>query len=137
MDTDKFLCYISLGGLTLFIVVNIAFCIDSYYVKNNGFVEYTLNLHYIDGKSEIKTYTVESREYPMIVSGRGGYCIQVGTNRVWGVIRFDILSYNKIQDTSQPSREFVCHVLTIVICLIFGGIIFYNIIWKNRIQFDK
>ncbi len=128
----RFLVYGSIIGLVFLIIINIVFCLNSYYVKNNGYREYMLKLHYLDGKNEIRKLTVESRDFPAIQSGIGGYHIQVGHDRIWGVIRFDIISCRYINSDSSSDKEILCHLLMIIVTAAgLGMIIYFN---KNALQ---
>lgn len=89
-----FLCVLTLFyGLLFFIVFSVEKR-DTEYLYD---LEYTVRLHYIDGCTQVKTFTCRGYETPMICGERGSFIFRLGDEEIPAVIRYDVVNKTQIQ----------------------------------------
>lgn len=60
-------------------------------------LQYTVKLHYIDGYTQVRTFTCRGYETPKVRGERGSFIFRCGNQEIPAVIRYDIVSKQQIQ----------------------------------------
>ena len=60
-------------------------------------LQYTVRLHYIDGYTQVRTFTCRGYETPKVRGERGSFIFRCGNQEIPAVIRYDIVSKQQIQ----------------------------------------
>lgn len=60
-------------------------------------LQYTVRLHYIDGYTQVRTFTCRGYETPTVRGERGGFIFRCGNQEIPAVIRYDVVNKKQIQ----------------------------------------
>ena len=59
-------------------------------------LQYTVKLHYIDGYTQVRTFTCRGYETPKVRGERGSFIFRCGNQEIPAVIRYDIVNKQQI-----------------------------------------
>lgn len=59
-------------------------------------LQYTIRLHYIDGYTQVKTFTCRGYDEPKVYGERGSFVFRCGSQEIPAVIRYDVVNKKQI-----------------------------------------
>lgn len=60
-------------------------------------LQYTVRLYYIDGYTQVRTFTCRGYEAPKVCGERGSFIFRCGNQEILAVIRYDVVNKKQIQ----------------------------------------